>query len=162
MIKFTTTACIEASKEDTWKYLSDIENINLWSESVLSATCKDGVARGVGATRTCHLKGNIMITETWIEWKEGHSYTYLGFNLPLVKTARNKWSVLAQDGKTLLTSQAEVELKGGFLGKLLEPIMLIMSRRMGSDALAAFKFLVENGRPFSGKHALLPRALASC
>jgi len=55
-----------------------------------------------------------------------------------------------------------VELKGGPFGRLLEPIMALAFRRMGSNSLAAFKYLVENGRPYAGKHSDLPRAAATC
>lgn len=162
MIAITSTACIEASKADAWKYLSKIEDIDLWSEPVLSASCDGDLCRGVGAERRCHLKGGITITEKWIDWEEGESFTYLGFSIPLVKKAKNKWSLKAQENKTLLISEAEIELKGGFLGKLLEPILAKMTRRAGSDALAAFKYLVENGRPYEGSHSSLPRAALAC
>jgi hypothetical protein len=35
-------------------------------------------------------------------------------------------------------------------------------RLMGARSLAAFKYLVENGRPFEGRHANIPLALVSC
>jgi hypothetical protein len=33
---------------------------------------------------------------------------------------------------------------------------------MGADALAAFKYLVENGKPYEGKHSSLPRVPVTC
>ncbi len=67
-----------------------------------------------------------------------------------------------ENGQTLLTSQAEIVLKGGIFGKLLEPLMYQMSKRMGANALAAFKYLVENGKPYKGKHSSLPRVPIAC
>jgi hypothetical protein len=48
------------------------------------------------------------------------------------------------------------------VGKLLEPLMGLAMRRMAPNSLAAFKYLVENGRSYGGKHSTLPRAAVSC
>lgn len=162
MLKMIGTACINASSEKTWEVLSDIENMHQWSESVLSATCGDKAKRGVGAERTCKLKNNITIVERWVSWNEGSSFTYEGFNLPLVKSAKNTWSVVSDNGKTLLTTESVVILKGGIFGRILEPLMKLIAIKMGGDALAAFKYLVENDKPFDGKHSILPRVPVGC
>ena len=162
MFSIKVTACIDASCEATWDVLSDLESISLWSEPVTLAKCDGDIKQGVGAERICHLGNNMVITECWISWVEGESYTYEGFNLPLVKSAKNTWSVKSENGKTLLTSESEIVLKGGRVGKLLEPLMRFASNRIGSDSLSAFKFLVENGKPYEGKHSLLPRVSAVC
>lgn len=161
MLNINSSACVEASQELTWKYLSDLENLDQWSEPVLSVTC-DGKAKGMDAERTCRLRGGIEVRERWIAWDEGKSYTYIGTGVPLAKTAKNTWTLTSYGDKTLVASEVEVEMKGGVFGKLLEPLMLIMSRKMASDSLAAFKYLVENGKPYPGKHSKLPRAPASC
>ena len=162
MLRMKTSACINASPETTWNVLADIENIYLWSEPVLSSKCKGTQKSGVGTERVCEIGKNVVITERWIEWVDGVSYTYEGFNLPLVKSAKNTWSVKVEKRKTLLTSHYEIVLKGGIFGKLLEPLMLLISKKLGSDALAAFKYLVENGKPYEGKHSNLPRVSAFC
>jgi hypothetical protein len=82
--------------------------------------------------------------------------------VPLMKRATNTWSVYPRGDKTLLTSRAELVLKGGIFGQFIEPVMMLMMRRMAPDSLAAFKYLVENGRPYAGKHSELPRAPISC
>lgn len=162
MIKLFASACIDAPKEAVWLVLSKLEDIALWSESVLSAQCDSDHRQGVGAERTCSLKGNATIKEQWIAWDEGNSFTYVALGIPMIKSARNTWTVRSEHGKTLLTSEAEVEIKGGILGRLLEPVMQPIMQRMAPGALAAFKYLVENGRPYPGKHAELPRAPVTC
>ncbi|MEP2426106.1 MAG: hypothetical protein ABJH99_08825, partial [Tateyamaria sp.] len=47
-----------------------------------------------------------------------------------------------------MTTQADVVLKGGRLGRLLEPLLRLASRKMGSQSLAAFKYLVEEKNHF--------------
>jgi len=97
-----------------------------------------------------------------VDWEEGQSFKYEGFGLPMVKCACNRWSVRPEGEKTLLMSEAEVEIKGGFFGRLLEPFMKLMIRRMAPRTLASFKYLVETGRPFKGKPSELPRISSIC
>jgi len=162
MLRMNASACINASPETTWNILADIENIYLWSESVLSSKCKGTQKSGIGAERVCQIGKNLVITERWIDWIDGISYTYEGFNLPLVKFAMNTWSVKAEKGKTLLSSKSEVVFKGGIFGIFLEPLMWVISKKMASDSLSAFKYLVENGKPYDGEHSNLPRVSAFC
>lgn len=162
MLKMKGTACIEASVQRTWEALSDLEKISDWSEVILSSTCNGDQKRGVGAERVCSLKNNVTIIERVLEWNEGESFTYEGFNLPLVNRAKNTWSVKEVNGKTLLTTESELVLKGGVLGRILEPIMFFMAKKMGADSIAALKYLVENGAPYTGRHSVLPRAAVSC
>lgn len=117
------------------------------------------MSRGVGAERTCELVNNAVIHERWTRWDEGRSFRYEALDAPLMKRATNLWTVVAEgERQTLLSTQAEVELKGRWLGKALEPLFGLMIRRMASQPLAAFKYLVEHGRPFEGKPSQMPKA----
>jgi hypothetical protein len=97
-----------------------------------------------------------------VAWDEGRSFTYEGFGIPLMKRAVNRWSVLPQGEKSLLTSEAELEIKGGVLGRMLEPILGTLMRRMVPNPLAGFKYLVEQGHPYDGVASELPKAPAIC
>ena len=162
MIKLVATVCIEAPAASVWARLAKLEDIQLWSEPVLRARCEGALAQGVGAERTCELVGRRTITERWVAWEEGRSFTYEGFGVPLMKRAVNRWSVLPQGDKSLLTSEAELEIKGGVAGRALEPILGPLMRRMAPQALAAFKYLVEQGHPYAGKSSDLPKAPGLC
>jgi hypothetical protein len=61
-----------------------------------------------------------------------------------------------------LPSEAEVVLKGGQLGRLLEPLITRQIRRMGRRSLAAFKYLVDHGEPPRVPHAKLAPAPITC
>ena len=161
-MKMMGTACIDAPVERVWQVLADVENIDLWVDPIQSAECVGGRTTGVGTRRVCHLQGGITVEEEWTDWDEGVSYTYVASGAPLMKSASNRWSVKPENGKTLLTTESVVVLKGGLFGKLLEPLVRLMSARVGADSLAAFKFLVETGRPFEGKKSALPRVSAVC
>ena len=162
MIKLFASVCIEAPAEMVWARLAQLEDIQLWSEPVVRARCEGALSQGVGAERTCELAGNYTIKERWVAWDEGRSFTYEGFGIPLMKRATNRWSVIPQGAKSLLTSEAELEIKGGVLGRILEPILGPLMRRMAPSALAGFKYLVEHGHPYDGKASELPRAPATC
>jgi hypothetical protein len=163
MLRLSATVCIDAPAAVVWDRLARLEDIQLWSEAIRRASCDGPLSRGLGAERTCELKGNLVIRERWVTWDEGRSFKYEGSGLPLVKRATNVWSVHPEGAnQSLFKTEAEVELKGGLFGRLLEPIMALAFRRMGSNSLAAFKYLVETGRPFAGKHSDLPRAAAAC
>ncbi|GAC1429885.1 MAG: hypothetical protein NVSMB65_03410 [Chloroflexota bacterium] len=162
MITLHASVCIEAPAERVWARLAALEDIALWSKPVLKARCDGTVSRGVGAERTCELVGHRTIRERWLAWDEGHSFTYEGSGIPLMKRAINRWSVLPHGENSLLTSEAELEIKGGAAGRLLEPLMGPLMRRMAPTALAAFKYLVEHGQPYDGKAADLPKAPAGC
>ena len=80
----------------------------------------------------------------------------------MMKSATNFWSVEAQGDQAIVRSEAEAEIKWGFLGRLLEPLFAIVFRRLGARSLASLKYLVENGRPFQGPRRKLPPIAAGC
>lgn len=162
MVKLYASVCIDAPAARVWERLAQLEDIQLWSDAVVHAHCDGARSRGVGAGRTCELVGRRTITERWVAWDEGRSFEYEGFGLPLVKRAVNRWSVLPQGDRALLTSEAELEFKGGIVGRALALVAAPLMRRMAPSALAGFKYLVEHGHPYGGKAAELPRAPASC
>ncbi|NOX91377.1 MAG: SRPBCC family protein [Gammaproteobacteria bacterium] len=161
-MKMKMSACIEAPKEKVWQILSDVSNVDLWVDPIISAHCETDKKRGVGMIRVCQLKGNMTVREKWVKWDEGNSYTYQAFGAPLIKSARNTWSIESVNGKTLLVTESEVVLKAGIFGRLLEPLIYLVTKKMGADSLAAFKYLVEVGRPYEGKFSGLPRVPVVC
>ena len=162
MIKLKNTACIEAPADEVWAILADLECIDLWVEPVQLARCEGKITRGVGAERVCDLSGGVSITERWTDWTEGKSFQYAAFGMPLVKRATNRWTLHPEDGKTLVTSEAEIELKGGFLSRFLEIMMRPAMKALGPRSLSALAYLVENGAPYPAPHRQLPMVPTSC
>jgi hypothetical protein len=162
LVTLVDTVCIDAPVAAVWRHLAQLEDIQLWSSAVVAARCDGPVRRGIGAERSCDLRGGITITERWLAWDEGRSFAYEGSGIPLVAHARNEWALTAAGTKTLLTTQAEVTLKGDPASRLLEPLVRFQSRRMGRRALAAFKFLVETGAPPAAGQARLPAPRTCC
>lgn len=107
------------------------------------------------------MAGGITLSERWISWHDGVSFTYEGHGLPGVRTARNTWTVEPHDTQTILRSEAHVQFKGGPVAQLLDPIARRQALQLGRQALAAFKNLVETGQAPADLSARLP-APAAC
>jgi ligand-binding SRPBCC domain-containing protein len=162
MIRISAAACIEAPTETVWAQLAKLEDVQLWAEAVVHASCEGALSQGVGAERICKLTSNHTIKEYWVAWEEGRGFTYEASGIPLIKRAANQWTVIPHGDQTLLRSEAELEIKGGIFGILLEPIIGPLMRRMAPNALASFKYLVEHGHPYEGKASELPRPPITC
>ena len=65
----------------------------------------------------------------------------------MMASATNRWSIKPYGERSLVTSSAEVVLKGGRLGRLLEPLLAPVVERLGGRSLASLKYLVEEGHP---------------
>ena len=116
MFTISRSVCIDASTSTVWRVLSDLESIDVWVESIKRSYCVNEHTRGVDAVRVCEVDGNFKIRETIVDGVEGESFAYVGEGAPLMKRAINQWRVEARGSQTLVTTSAEVELKGGFLG----------------------------------------------
>jgi hypothetical protein len=162
VIVLRSSVCIDAPLEQVWARLARLEDIRLWSEAIVEASCAEGREHGVGAERTCRLRGGIVIRERWVAWEEGRSFTYDGVGVPLVERARNTWSVHAEGERTLVVSEAQVVFKGGRVGRLLEALLSRQLRVVGRRSLAALKHLVETGQAASVPHARLAPAPTAC
>ena len=162
MIRLKNIACIDAPADKVWSVLADLESVPSWVEAIQSARCNGDKTSGVGASRVCDLSGGMTIRERWTKWDEGKSFEYVAFGMPLIKRATNRWTLEAEGSRTLVSSDAEIELKGGFFRKLLEPIMRPAMKAMGSRTLAALGYLVEHGEPYPGRHRTLPLLPTTC
>jgi carbon monoxide dehydrogenase subunit G len=157
MFEISSSVCIDAPVSTVWQILSDLESIHVWVQPIRHSYCEGDLNRGLNAVRVCELGGNITVKETIVEWVEGKAFAYAGEGAPLMKRAINRWSVEERGSQTLVTSSAEVVLKGRIFGRLLDPLFAAVARGMGARSLAALKFFVENGRPFAGNaRKLLP------
>ncbi|MGD9734041.1 MAG: SRPBCC family protein [Solirubrobacterales bacterium] len=162
MIAIESSACIEAPAANVWARLAALEEIQLWSEAVREWRCEGALTRGVGAERTRELAGGVTIRERLLAWEEGRSFSYDGFGIPLVARGLNTWTVHPEGDRTLLRSSVQVELKGGALGRLPEPLASRRIRQITPRTLAAFKHLVEHGDAPAVRHSRLAPAPRVC
>ena len=162
MFTISRSVCIDAPASKVWQVLSQLESIHLWVEPIRHSYCEGSTTRGRDAVRVCELGGNLKVRETIVDWIEGRSFAYAGEGAPLTKRAVNRWTVEERGSQSLVTTTAEVALKGGICGRLLEPLFAAVAGRMGVRSLAGLKFYVENGTPYQGNaRRLLPKP-ATC
>jgi hypothetical protein len=154
MLRLSATVCIDADARRVWAALSDLESISIWVPAIRRAHCP-GARRGVGAERVCELSAGT-VHETIVDWDEGRALTYRGVGAPMMKWATNRWSVEPHGAQALVTSSAELELKGGLFGRALEPLARIAAIKAGQASLARLKFWIENGRAHEGSASRLP------
>lgn len=162
MFTISRSVCVDAPASKVWQVLSQLEAIHLWVEPIRHSYCEGSATRGRDAVCVCELGGNIRVRETIIEWVEGKSFAYSGEGAPLAKRAINRWAVEERGSQSLVTTTAEVVLKGGIFGRILEPLFAVVAGRMGVRSLAGLKFYVENGTPYVGTARRLLPIPAAC
>ena len=64
--------------------------------------------------------------------------------------------------RSYLTTDAEMEFRGGWLGRLLGFVLVPILSFALPNPIVKLKFWIETGRPFEGKASALPVPLASC
>jgi hypothetical protein len=158
----TKTACIEAPVDVVWAHLARLDQIHLWTDAIHRVSLSGECTAGVGAVRRCELRGKRTLHERVVAWTEGVSFTYESTDAPMMKLARNCWSVRAEGERTLVMSEAEIAFRGGVLGWLLGWIFVRLIELLLPNPLAKFKYWVEHGRPFSGKASKLPSPATVC
>jgi len=164
MITIETRLCVDVPREQAWHQLARIEDVDQWAESITVSYCDAPVTRGYGAERVCKLKNNKAVREKFTRWEEGRGYSYelVSSDLPLVKNAKNDWSLKGYGDKTLIISLATLELKGGVMGRLFEPLFALIVKRQMPNVAASLKYFIEKGHGYAGSPSKLPRALGLC
>ena len=64
--------------------------------------------------------------------------------------------------RALVTSDAEMEFRGGWLGRILGWVLVPLMKLVLPNPLAKFKYWVENGQPYGGRASSLPVPQAIC
>lgn len=162
MFRMMKTACIEAPADVVWAHLSRLDQIHLWTDVIHRSYLTTQASCGVGAERVCELGHDRSVTERIVAWEEGSSFTYESTNAPMMRFARNRWSVRAEGNRTLVTTEAEFELRGGWLGRLLGHVIVPILAFALPNPMVKLKYWIENGRPFEGRASALPTPLAGC
>jgi len=117
---------IDAPIAVVWRKLSNLTDIQNWSETINEAHYHTDVERGVGAGRTCDVKGFGTIVENVLEWNENESFKLSMEGLPaLVKDARGGWRLESLGAnRTRATMTIDMQTRFWPLGAVMEKLML--------------------------------------
>ena len=85
---------IDAPVEFVWSKISNLADIQNWTVTVNKSHYHTNVQRGLGAGRTCEVKGFGTLVENVLEWKENESFRLSLEGLPaFVKEASGGWQL---------------------------------------------------------------------
>lgn len=140
MAKFRNQIKISAPVEKVWDVLSDVESVRHYNPLVKSVKRTSDNKEGVGTSRHCELKSNGFAKERVIvfEPKSKISFELVESSWPVKNM---KWHThLKSDGNSTVMSQdMEYDVKFGFLGKLLDS--LIMKKKISQSIDDIFRSL---------------------
>lgn len=98
---------IQASREDIWSVLADIQGIPKWAAPVSAAQVEG--EPGEGATRHCTFADGGAIDERFTAWEEGELLRYeITGDMP-TSSLVSEWSLDEEDGETTVVYRARFE-----------------------------------------------------
>ena len=71
------SVAIHCTREKVWRTISNITNLPQWASGVKKTVLKSKIKRGVGAIRDVILDDNIVLEEHIVDWRNGHSFSYV-------------------------------------------------------------------------------------
>ncbi len=139
---------IDAPMDLVWSKISNLADVQNWTEAVDKSYHHTEIERGIGAGRTCDVPGFGTIVENVLEWDEGESFRLSIEGLPFfIKEASAGWR-LEELGPNRTRGTAFVDLRTGLwpIGALMERFALgpQFSKTIKS-AQREFKTYVEGG-----------------
>ena len=116
---------ISAPPEQVWAALAALDELHHIDPGVKKAVIISTAREGVGAARQCDLKPGGWFKEKVAEWKPGQSLAFELFDCTLpVRRLRHSYTFTAADGGTLVTQHMEYVLKFGFLGQVMDAMVV--------------------------------------
>jgi len=117
---------IDAPMDLVWEKISNLADVQNWTEAVSESHYHTEIKSGIGAGRTCDVPGFGTIVENVLEWDEGKSFRLSLEGLPFfIREASGGWR-LEELGPNRTRGTASVDLKTRFwpLGALMEKFAL--------------------------------------
>lgn len=126
MLKVERTMDVAAPVELVWEKISAITEIQDWSRTVNEAHFHTEKQRGIGAGRTCDVRGFGTLIEDVVEWTENEGFTLSLRGLPkFVKEASGGWRLVKTGPNTTrVTTHVHLQTRYGLVGSLMEKFLL--------------------------------------
>lgn len=149
MLQINTSIEIDAPAIDVWRKLAKLDDVQNWVEGVEKSYYSSEQTEGVGAARTCEVRGFGTLQKKIVQWEDGQSLTYAVEGMPsVVRTAQSAWQVQAiTPFQTRVSIQSSVETNYGLFGALMAKTMMKpRMTRLLEGALTSFKDFVEHSQ----------------
>lgn len=116
---------VQASPEDVWAVLSDLDALQDYDPGVKTSIVISSEKQGVGAVRKCELAPKGWFNEKVVDWTPNSSLAFelVECSLPL-RRLRYTYKLTAKDDGTLVEQRMEYALKMGLLGRLMDNLMV--------------------------------------
>lgn len=153
---------IEAPANAVWAVLSDFHGVADWAPLVTRVLDTGPTPNGVGAARSCTLRGLGCVDEVVVLWEEGERLGYRVTPLGPIGVSTSLWTLAPVDASaTLVTLRLDYDLRFAWFGRLLHTLVArrLLERSL-PGALALLKRRVETGRSVR-REAAGPRADAT-
>ena len=136
MSGFTEDIEISASPEQVWSVLADIGSIYQWNPGVEYSEQTNSGDVGVGATRYCKLGGKNYLNEevTFFDPNRRLTIRITDTNLPF-SSAEIRFYLEPNGNKTIVRVSPDYQLKFGFVGRVLDKLMVRPQYRKGMRGL---------------------------
>ncbi len=117
---------IDAPIALVWDKISNLADIQNWTKTVNESHIHTEIDRGMGAGRTCDVKGFGKLVENVLEWDEGKSFRLSLEGLPFfIANASGGWRLTElSPGRTQGTVVIDMKTKFWPLGALMEKFAL--------------------------------------
>jgi hypothetical protein len=148
----TWQVVIDMPRDKAWEILRDLSKAHNYVPGIIDTRITTEQKTGVGASRKVYMSKTNAMDETVTEWNEG-----TGFRIRLHKGPKDSpfpQSYFlyrledAEPGKTLLTTEMGYVMPGGFVGRLLDRLLInAIVRGRIRDVALSMKLFYETGEP---------------
>ncbi len=144
---------IDASAEKAWQVLGpQFTDAYKWASTVTTSEGQWDKIGGIYSGRICTTPMGTLKEKVLEYSAENYLLSYSFEGMPkMVRFAKNTWQLNSIDNnKTKLTLVMEIKV-GGFMGKMMKPMMKGKMAKMINHTIEEFKYYVETGQPHSRK-----------
>jgi uncharacterized protein YndB with AHSA1/START domain len=145
MVDVSVTGIVRAAPEDVFRYLADLENWPRWQSDMKSATLAEGQPGQVGAVYRYLSKAMGMTFDSTVRLTRVDAPREVAFEGEWTGMIRPSGRYLVEPAPegSRVTLNPRPEVRG--IGRIMEPLITFMGRRLNHEHLEALRQLHERG-----------------
>ena len=146
MSEVAVTSSIDRPRDAVWSVLAEFDAISRWAPNVDHSSLTTAQTEGAGAERRVQVGRNALL-ERVVEWEPGRRLGYEITGLPpVVRSARNTWTLDDSGGATTVTLTTQVEAGPRPPQQLIARAIGRAMARASRELLAGLKTQLEEKR----------------